>query len=215
MTRRLVGEPAWPSPGNDPSKGFAMIVGAYFDGDDDAEVAWKQHDVYGHALGIIVRTCNLFALRARALLDDSDHPDWGIVEEFDLRTLQVAHDLLAAAWRFRHDSRQFELFVEVPRGLWACLLIDSGSPVRLHDPLAEVPRRWLGWLREEVEGWLDLPYLVRSVQLILANQNEPVGYLAESQLSVDLLCRFEDVPWKPDWRAALEADLAKDRARLE
>ena len=35
-----------------------MWVFTGFDGDDDDEVAWKQHDVYGDALGIIVRTFN-------------------------------------------------------------------------------------------------------------------------------------------------------------
>ena len=185
-----------------------MLLGAYFDGDDDAEVALKQHDVYGVALGIIVRTCNLFALRARALLADTDHPDWGTVDEFDHRTLQGAHDLLAAVWRFRHDARQFELFVEDRHRGLSCPLMDSGTPCELHDPLAEVPRRWLDWLRDEVEGWLDLPHIVRSVQLVLAHQNEPAGYVAESQLSMDLLARFEDVPWRPEFRAAIVADLA-------
>ena len=189
-----------------------MLVFAYFDGDDDEEVALKQHDVYGEALFIIVRTCNLFALRARTILEDTDHPDWGTVEKFDHRTLQGAHDILAAVWRFRHDVRQFELFVEMR---WGWPLIDPGTPVEPHDLLAEVPGRWLAWLREEVEGWSALPHLVRLVQLILANQNEPAGYRAESQLSVHLFDQFEDVPWIPKFRAAYEADLANDRARLE
>lgn len=196
-----------PPPGKDSSEGLTMLIRAYFDGDDDAEVALKQHDVCGVALGIIVRTCNLFALRARALLADTDHPDWGTVDKFGHRTLQGAHDLLAAVWRFRHDAKQFQLFVEVRHPRWGRPLIDPGTPVRPHDPLAQVPARWLNWLCEEVEGWMYLPHLVRSVQLVLANQNEPAGYVAESKLSIDLLDRFEDVPWRPDLRAAIEEDL--------
>ena len=192
-----------------------MWVISCFDGDDDEEVAWKQHDVYSDALGIIVRTCNLFALRARALLDDTDHPDWGTVETFDHRTLQRAIDLLAAVWRFRHDARQFELSVDVRHPRWRRPLVDREAPVKPHDLLAEVPGRWLDWLREEVDGWLHSPHLVRSVQLVVANQNEPAGYVAESQLELDLLGRFEDVPWIPELRAVVEADLAKYRARLE
>ena len=34
-----------------------MIVVPLFEGDDDCEVALKQHDVYGDALAIIVSTC--------------------------------------------------------------------------------------------------------------------------------------------------------------
>ena len=106
--------------------------------------------------------CNLFALRA--LLDDTDHPDWGTVETFDHRTLQRAHDLLAAVWRFRHDARQFELSLDVCHPRWSRPLVDREAPVKPHDLLAEVPGRWLDWLREEVDGWLHSPHLVRSVQ---------------------------------------------------
>ena len=42
-----------------------MIVGSFFDGDDDEQVAWKQHDVYGNALQIIVGTCNRLTWFAR------------------------------------------------------------------------------------------------------------------------------------------------------
>ena len=94
-------------------------------------------------------------------------------------------------------------------------MVDRETPVKPHDPLAEVPERWLDWLREEVDGWLHSPHLVRSVQLVLANQNGPAGYVAESQLELDLLGRFEDVPWIPELRALVEADLAKYRARFE
>ena len=192
-----------------------MLVFPWFDGDDDDEVAWKQHDVYRDALGIIVRKCNLFALRARALLDDTAHPDWGTVERFDHRTLQAAHDVLAAVWRFRHDARQFELSGDVLHPRRDRPLVDLEPSVEPQDPLVEVPGRWLDWLRGEVDGWLHSPHLVRSVQLVLANQNEPAGYVAESQLTLDLLDRFEDVPWKPELCAVAEADLAESRARLE
>ena len=94
-------------------------------------------------------------------------------------------------------------------------MVDREDPVKPHDLFAEVPGRWLDWLREEVEGWLHSPHLVRWVQLVLANQNEPAGYVAESQLELDLLGRFEDVPWIPELRVEIEADLAKYRARLE
>ena len=192
-----------------------MLVFPWFDGDDDDEVAWKQHDVYRDALGIIVRKCNQFALRTRGLLDDTAHPDWGAVERFDHRTLQTAHDLVAAVWRFRHDARQFELLVDVPRPRLGRPLVDLESPATPRDPLDEVPGRWLDWLRGEVDDWLHSSHLVRSVQLVLANQNEPAGYVAESQLELDLLDRFEDVPWKPELRAVAEANLVKYRARLE
>ena len=86
-----------------------MWVVPSFDGDVDMEVAKKQHAVYGPALWIIVRQCNLYAEFTRRVLDDADHLEWGTVESFDHRTLQGAHDLLAAVCRFRNDFRQSEL----------------------------------------------------------------------------------------------------------
>nr|WP_294504256.1 hypothetical protein [uncultured Rhodopila sp.] len=174
-----------------------MIVGTFFKCDDDAETAWKQHDVYGEALGAIIRTSNRLALFAKSLLDDKSHPNWGTIETCDHRTLQGAHDLLAAAWRFRHNFRQSELPLE-------------RSPELLvpHTP----ENLWLWWLRDEIEKWVWRPELVRDVQLILANQNQPVGYAAESRLCLALLDRFHDVPWNPEWRDTYESDLAKDLA---
>ena len=56
--------------------------------------------------------------------------EWGTVESFDHRTLQGAHDLLAAVWRFRNDFRQSEL------------------PFVNKNSLDEVQELWLDWLRQ-------------------------------------------------------------------
>lgn len=169
-----------------------MIVGSFFEGDVDMEVAGKQHDVYPQALGIIVSRCNLYAEFARFVLDDTDHREWGRIDRFDHRTLQHAHDLLAAVWRFRHDYRQLAL------------------PFMRKEPLDEAPRLWLDWLRREVEGWIHYPERVRLVQLILTNQNERRGYMAEAELSLYIIDGFTDVPWETR-REAYEDSLAHYR----
>ena len=174
-----------------------MIVAALFEGDDDSEVAWKQHDVYGDALAIIVSTCNRHARFACAVLNDADHPDWGTLECSDHRTIQDAHDLLAAAWRFLNDFRQPQL------------------PFEPENPLGKVQMLWLDWLRSETANWTTRPRLVRSVQLDLTNQNKPIGYAAEAQLCLDILDRFPEVPWEPKWREAYEADLTKAQESLQ
>ena len=170
-----------------------MIVAPLFEGDDDDEVALKQHDVYGHALAVIVSTCNRHVRFARAVLNDADHPGWGTVEDFDHRTMQNAHDLLAAAWRFRHDFRQ------------------SSLPFESENPREKVQTLWLDWLRREIADWTTKPGLVRSVQLVLTNQNKPAGYVAEGQLCLDILDWFSEVPWKPSLREAHEADITRFR----
>ena len=76
-----------------------MIVAPFFAGDVDMEVALKQHEVYGQALGIIVSKCNRYTEFARSLLNDADHPEWGTVDHFDHRTLQHAH-----TWRLQRPG---------------------------------------------------------------------------------------------------------------
>ncbi len=174
-----------------------MIVGTFFDGDDDAEIAWKQHDVYGQALGAIIQVCYRLTLFAKSLLDDKDHASWGTIETYDHRTLQSAHDILAAAWRFQNDFRQSVLPLE-----------RRPEPLAPHTP----ENLWLWWLRDEIEKWVWQPTLVRDVLLILGNQNQPIGYAAESRLCLALLDRFRAVPWVPKWRDAYEKDLANDQA---
>lgn len=174
-----------------------MIVGTFFDGDDDTEVVWKQHDVYEEALSAIIQVSNRLTLFAKSLLDDRCHANWGTIKTCDHRALQGAHDILAAAWRFQNDLRQSELPLE-----------------RRPEPLIpQTPENlWLRWLRDDVEKWVRQPALVRDIQLILGNQNQPVGYAAESRLCLALLDRFHAVPWLPNWRDAYEKDFAHDLA---
>ena len=160
------------------------------------EVAKKQNDVYGQALWIIVRQCNLYAEFARRVLDDADHSEWGTVESFDHRTLQGAHDLLAAVWRCRNDFRQSEL------------------PFVNKNSLDEVQELWLDWLRNEIASWFDYPERVRWVQLILTNQNKPPGYVAEAQLALNIINWFWGVPWNQGLSEAHEANLAEYRKEL-
>ena len=170
-----------------------MYVIPFFEGDVDMEVARKQHDVYPQALRIIVSKCNLYAEFSRSLLDDADHPEWGTVDSFDHRTLQHAHDLLAAVWRFRNDFRQPGL-----------AFVDKNA-------LDEIQTLWLDWLRDEIAGWIYYSDRVRLVQVILTNQNKLPGNMAESQLALNIINGFTDVPWDQKWREASETSLANYR----
>ena len=166
-----------------------MIVGSYFEGDNDEKAALRQHAVYGNALGIIESTCNKYARFSRAVLHDSEHENWGDIDHFDHRTMQFSHDLLAAVWRYRHDLNQLEL-----------PLVSCHTQI---DP----QRHWLEWLRGETAKWIDEPWLVRFVLLVLANQKEAVGYKAESELCLYILTKYRDVPWHDRLREVFEKDL--------
>jgi hypothetical protein len=171
-----------------------VIVAKFFEGDNDEELAWKQHDVYHQGLRTIFETCNRLTRFARNLLGDSSTSLWGTIERFDHRTLQDAHDLLAAAWRYRVDSRQGK-FPFDPK------FLSTDQSVEEH---------WLNWLRTEVQSWWENYFLVQQVQIILSNQNTEEGYVAEARLALELLRRFSDLPWDPKLQKAHENDLEGD-----
>ena len=174
-----------------------MIVRpGYFEDDEDVDAQREQHAVYDGALSIIVSSCNRHTNFARSLLEDSRRKTWGAVNCYDHRTLQDAHDLLAAAWRFQDGGsyRQGKLSF-------------AGEA-----PFDDVQVLWLNWLRHEVDGWTSSPHLVRSVQIILSNQNKPLGYMAESKLCLDIFDRFSNIPWDEKLYEAHEKDLYEEIA---
>lgn len=168
----------------------------YFEDDEDTDAQWEQHAVYDKALSIIVSACNRHTNFARSLLEDSRHKTWGTINCYDHRTLQAAHDLLAAAWRFQDGGsyRQGKL------------------PFEGEDSFDEVQVLWLNWLHHEVDEWTSRPHLVRSVQIIVSNQNKPLGYMAESKLCLDIFDRFSYMPWNRKLCEAHEKDLYKESA---
>ena len=155
-----------------------MIVGSLFRGDEDTDVMWLQHDVYGEALGIITSICQEYTHLAHRILDYWD--GWEFIPSFDHRTLQYAHDVIAATWRFRG----------LPQIRQIALLIDRKV---VEEP--NFQRHWLNWLDVEVRSWMHDPYLIRFVVKILRNQNNPTGYQAEDDLKLILAQRYDDVPW--------------------
>ena len=142
----------------------------------------------------MIDKCNQLAQFAKTLLDDTEHGDWGHIprQGYDHCTLQTAHDLLAAAWRYQTDARQLAL--PFPPTL-PC--------VRPHND-APIATLWLDWLRNELSGWIDHPHLVRSIHVILKNQNSRVGHAAESRLCRDIVDRFGWIPWKSELRKDLD-----------
>ena len=165
-----------------------MMLGRRFQGDVDKSLISAQHDVYWDSLRIIVRKCGQLTKFARNLLEDEAHARWGEHDRFDHRTLQMAHSLIAATWRYRFAP------------------IDRTFPFADQNPeySADVSRMrgWLKWLEAEIGQWIEAPHLVRSVEIILTHQNQDEGYAAEEVLYRDLINHFHDVPWEDPIRAA-------------
>ena len=165
-----------------------MIVSKQFPG-DSKEVASAQHEVYYEALAIIVKKCNQYAIFARRVILSEKFQTWGSVDSFDHRTLQFQHDLLATVWRYTTQASQLRL--------------DCNEDER------SIQLRWLDWLAAEVNSWIERPEWVRFVQIILENQNTPVGQKTETILSLEIMNYFSEVPWKEEMKLAFISELEK------
>ena len=169
-----------------------MWVASLFrgDGEVDEYVMWLQHDVYESALRIIATTCQDHERYARGILGIDGHHVY--VRSMDHRALQDAHDILAAAWRYRWELRTRQLSLQF-----------EGETEEEPDFM----NRWLAWLRDEVKSWLVRPHLVRAVLEVLHNPHSPEGYEAEARLSWELLEFCGDVDWIPFLRSAVDRQL--------
>jgi hypothetical protein len=165
-----------------------MIISIEFEG-DSKQVVYAQHDVYYDALNVIVKNCNRLTLFAKLLLQVEKLDDWGLINQYDHRTLQFQHDLLAIAWRFRSNAAQ--------------------KVLDLNGNESSISQEWLVWLTNEVQSWIDRPQFVRLVQVILSNQNNALGYEAETRLNLEIMDYFYDVPWKDTLKNALRDELTK------
>lgn len=141
-----------------------MIVGTYFDGDNDDTLKWQQHDCYREALSIIAYDWRE-DYRNAAIMHGRD--SISLPERFDHRTLQAAHDYLAAWWRWKHNRTDS--------------YFEGLEQVTVED--------WIVWLKREVTAWpTQAPHTIQLVVRVLLNQNTDVGYAAEDALQEEL-CR--------------------------
>jgi hypothetical protein len=152
-----------------------MIVGKYFD-DDSITVAIEQHDSYGEALNIICTECQSMKIRAARILGLNSKEYYEIKYLKDHRTLQYSHDLIAAAWRYKTNAAQLKL--------------------SFRDNQLNIRDEWLNWLRSEIISWYQDPHLVKLTNLVIENQNIELGYRSEQKLILNLLDRFQHIPWE-------------------
>ena len=155
-----------------------MIVGSCFEG-DDTNLAWKQQDVYHQALRIIIDSA-ITMYRVACFIADFKIPEsgWPHDPSIDHRTIQDAHDCLAAVWRFNFSPPEGMLFLS------------------LIDPNELTMESWLAWLSAEMRRWdRDEPDMVRQIIRIFRHQNEEIGYEAGHWLKLYLYQHYTELPW--------------------
>src|ERR1035438_8624097 len=88
-----------------------MMVGSEFHGDNNSTLMEVQHSVYGEMVVRLFTGPRDRYLAAAALLrtDNELSKRLRSMDGFDHRTLQLAHDRMAAFFRFRDDGGQLQL----------------------------------------------------------------------------------------------------------
>lgn len=154
-----------------------MIVNCNFKGDNNEALKWDQHDNYQKSLANIFSAAKSALIQADAIIG-SNLP---IVEKvlpissFDHRVLQNAHDIIAAAYRYKNDDGgQLRLFVG-PKSLYSDL--------------------WSNWLTQELEALIVYPQFVQSIIESVVFSNTKQGYLAEEKLRNILFTHYSYIEW--------------------
>lgn len=153
-----------------------MIIGSRFDGDTDSSliVSQTQAELYDYALHTIIKGCQEHVRTAVLLLGQEWPEKWIPDTYFNHQTLCGAHDLIAAACRYRSFKTP---------------LLDAQRAQNA------ISAKWISWLHNEVASWGNQPKIVQNVLTVLAKQDHPAGFRARSDLAETLLNRYSDVPW--------------------
>ena len=159
-----------------------MIIAELFDGDSIA-IAREQHNCYNKALIIIRGECRRMAILSCEILEISVPKSIQYTGPIDHRSLQWAHDLLAAAWRYRSNAMQLTL---------------------AYSEANSIETEWLTWLENEIRSWQNWPHLISYTNKIIAYQNTDEGYRFENKLFLELFYRFHDVPWHESMQSLLK-----------
>jgi hypothetical protein len=157
-----------------------MIITEIFEGDQNRVLKNIQHDEYGRSIGRMFESARSELIHADAVLATN----LPIVEQakavknFDHRVLQDAHDIIAAAYRFRHDdSCQLQLLES----------IDIQTIRYLRD--------WTSWLGDQLEELVRRPLFVRATVEAVLFANTDIGCKAENRLCDSLLTHFSAGDW--------------------
>jgi hypothetical protein len=170
------------------------------DGDYAWENApWDDWDCHLKDLGTIVTIYNETQKCCRHLLADELSSTWEPVSSFDHRTLYMVRRILFSVWHHRSFPNQANLPLELTPQM----------------NLADARWGWHHWLRSEIQSWIWSPSLLQKVTQILRHPNTLHSYIAENGLTLQLMARFDDIPWKQSFVDGIQNELERDIDKLE
>lgn len=145
-----------------------------FDGDDDKKLMLIQHDCYWSSTLQLFHQCV------------EGQTEVNLPWKIDHRTIQDAHDLFAAAFRydFKNSSGYEKTSEDIILGL-----AHQSSRQKTED---EIINDWHDWLTNALDGE---DKIISELQTIYMNQNVAIGYEAEDKLRVLIIQKFSHLNW--------------------
>lgn len=156
-----------------------MIVGTCFPGDDNDALKWVQHDAYGPVLHYWFERSRTRYLDAERLLNTRTALGERIaaIDSFDHRSVQDAHDVMAAHFRRDIFTPQPDLFApEAPR------------------TTAYMADQWWEFVRKEVASLVNEPTITRLFLEACVRQRDSLGTGANAALTDALRARYDILP---------------------
>lgn len=157
-----------------------MIVGTSYPSDDNEQLKHVQHEMYWQLVPQLFATARAELLRADEILDTKVLIAEKVrsIKHLDHRVLQDAHDIMAAAFRYRYDD---------------------GGQLNLLETDAERDERyravWLEWFETELAALAKIPRFVRSTVQAVVLANTELGYVAERDVGELLVSRYGLEQW--------------------
>ncbi|CAM5195708.1 hypothetical protein [Alishewanella longhuensis] len=167
-----------------------MIVGYVFENDINDLLKGIQHDSYPQSVTKIFLSCRRAMSKAEAILgifiDDVEKAR--DIVNFDHRVLQDAHDIIAAAYRYKFDD---------------------GGQLKLGESIEEQSHRylsgWGNWLEQELDELTGYRRFAHSVIESVIYKNTDKGYKAEHSIADILLTHYSAEDWMPPDSGYLKA----------
>ena len=156
-----------------------MIIGEVYSADNNKALKVAQHETYSHNIVAIFEMARSEFVRADAILNAQllIAETAESINKFDHRVLQDAHDIMAAAYRYR---------------------CDDGGQLRLWPEGGERSRygpQWNRWFTLELEKIIKNPSFVRAVVEAVVFSNTELGYMAEHRMCQFLVAYYEMERW--------------------
>jgi len=157
-----------------------MIIANAYKSDNNNLLKDAQHDLYGRHVSKIFEAAKFKLIQADSILNANFliTKKARDIDSFDHRILQNAHDIIAAAYRYRYDDGgQLNLF---------------RRDITIQD---YYKIEWARWFDKELDSLLGYSLFVRAVVECVIYPNSNLGHAAEHSICYILISHYNIEDW--------------------